>query len=517
MAATLDLHRLSNQSIINAFWRAARKLGAQNEWSLLERAGLNLEQMASQREAPYTGPNFAQLTGLTAEETAALAAEMQALLGNTPDQSLAAPPDQQIQLDPATADWEARTLAVIWNRYGGLIGQLANELQIDPALAVAVLQVESGSWAFLSENRRMVIRFENHIFYDTWGKQRPDLFHQHFRFHPTERWKGHEWRPDPNGAWLPCHTDQQGEWQIFSFARTRCHDSAAKLAISMGLAQIMGFNFDRLGYDSVDAMYEAFENSEAQQLRGFFTFVRTQPGALPALQANDLRAFARVYNGSGQEEFYANRMRGAHTHFLALRGAATPAPIASALPAPAAINIDLPASAVQPAELPAPPVEAGLAAADPELYRAWRDHLKAGFAQNSRMFDQILAAFLGPYQTTVWMYRVLFGVGIAAFVVAALLSVWTRQASFGLIFAGLSVAAFVSYFLSRPLRSLEENLQFITWLGLIYNSYWTRLANLTDRTTVQQELDDATQDAISQLEQLIDKSAGLSRQRPDLS
>jgi hypothetical protein len=529
MSANFDLHRLSNQLIINAFWNAARKLGVANEWSVLENAGLDLKQLAQEREAPYTGPGFAQMSGLNESERQALAAELRTLLGEEASSgpasdglTLAAPPDQQIQLDTATTDLEARTLATIWNRYGGLLSRLADELQIDPALAVAVLKVESGSWAFLSESRRMVIRFENHIFYDCWGKQRPDLFNQHFRFDPTIRWKGHEWRPDPNSPWLPCHTNQLAEWQVFAFARTRCNDSAAKLATSMGPAQIMGFNFDRLGYDSVDAMYDAFESSEEHQLRGFFAFVRSQPGALAALQNNDLHTFARIYNGVGQEERYERLMREAHTSLLNLRGAQATVALPPAIPLelPAALPVEgavLVGQAVPPLQLPAPTVESDLATSDPELYAAWRNHIKQGFEQNSQMFQQILSAFLGPYHSTVLMYRVLFGVGIAALVAAVGLSAWTRQPSFGLIFAGLSAAAFISYFLSRPLRSLEENLQFITWLGLIYNTYWTRLANISDRTNIQQELQDAMQDAVDQLEDLIDKSSGLSRQRPDLS
>ncbi len=98
------------------------------------------------------------------------------------------------------------------------------------------------------------------------------------------------------------------------------------------------------------------------------------------------------------------------------------------------------------------------------------------------MFNRILTGFMNPYYTTIWMYRILFGVGIAAFLVAAVLSAWTKQAGFGLIFGGLSIIAFLSYFLSRPLQALEENLQFITWLGIIYNTYWIRLTYAMDQT-----------------------------------
>ena len=76
---------------------------------------------------------------------------------------------------------------------------------------------------------------------------------------------------------------------------------------------------------------------------------------------------------------------------------------------------------------------------------------------------------------------------------------------FSLIFGGLSVVSFLSYFISRPLQALEQNLKFITWLGIIYNTYWTRLVYAMDQDTVQQDLKANTDDAIAELTKLIDK------------
>jgi hypothetical protein len=151
------------------------------------------------------------------------------------------------------------------------------------------------------------------------------------------------------------------------------------------------------------------------------------------------------------------------------------------------------------------------------LYEVWREHIREGFERNNEMFRRVLDGFMRPYYTTIWMYRTLFAVGIASFVVAVALSVLIRQPIFSLGFAGLSVAAFISYFLSRPLRSLEENLEFITWLGLVYNTYWTRLAYMRDEKTVQQDLAQATKDATDEIEQLIEKHAVLAGKRPGLT
>ena len=170
-----------------------------------------------------------------------------------------------------------------------------------------------------------------------------------------------------------------------------------------------------------------------------------------------------------------------------------------------------------PAALPAPKVDVGLLTADPELYAAWRAHVRAGFEQNSTMFRRILDAFMEPYYTTIWMYRILFGLGVLAFVAAIVVSIWWREPLFALVFGGLSIGAFLSYFISRPIRALEENLQLITWLGVIYNSYWTSLATLEDATTVQEDLRTTTAETITAIEKLIDKQSKLQRKRPDVT
>jgi hypothetical protein len=167
--------------------------------------------------------------------------------------------------------------------------------------------------------------------------------------------------------------------------------------------------------------------------------------------------------------------------------------------------------------LPPPAVPEGLAKMDPELYKSWREHIIAGFKHNEEMFRRVLEAFMRPYQTTVWMYRILFGVGIISFLFAAGMSAWTKEAKFGLIFGGLGVVAFLSYFISRPLQALEQNLQFITWLGVVYNTYWTRLASMMDQATVQKDLQEATRDATNEIEKIIGKHAEVSGKRPGLA
>ena len=153
---------------------------------------------------------------------------------------------------------------------------------------------------------------------------------------------------------------------------------------------------------------------------------------------------------------------------------------------------------------------------DEQLYGFWREHVREGYERNSQMFQRILDGFMRPYYTTIWMYRILFAVGVLSLAAAVGLSVLTQKETFALIFGGLGAVAFLSYFISRPLVSLEQNLKFITWLGMVYNTYWTRLVYAMDASTVQADLEDLTQDAIAQVEHLLDKHAEMSGKRPGL-
>jgi hypothetical protein len=161
-------------------------------------------------------------------------------------------------------------------------------------------------------------------------------------------------------------------------------------------------------------------------------------------------------------------------------------------------------------ELPPPTTPENV---DPEIFAAWKEHMIQGYHHNSQMFTDLLDAFMRPYWQTVWMYRLMFFVGILGFVLAAALGV-TLGIEFGAIFGGLTVVAFLAFFISRPLQSLEQNIMLITWLGLIYNTYWTRLMYANDPANIQDELEKIITTTISEMKELADKQAELSGKRP---
>lgn len=229
------------------------------------------------------------------------------------------PVDQQIDAGAAGSDKE-RLAAATWNRYGNLLNLLSNEIKIDPAVAVAVLCVEAGGGAF-GPDGRMIIRFENHIFYQQWGRDHPDTFFQHFSFSDEQSWQGHLWRASADDPWQEFHGDQAAEWKVLEFA-AGLDDTAAKRSISMGAPQIMGFNCTAIGCESVQEMYDGFAASARAQIIGFFDFVAGGSATAPrvlALQRQDYLTFASLYNGSGQAGVYAGLISGMCDAFRALR------------------------------------------------------------------------------------------------------------------------------------------------------------------------------------------------------
>ncbi len=222
-------------------------------------------------------------------------------------QAMALAPTRKLTA-PGGAAQAALNAARIWNKYGGVLEPLSAKIGIDKAVAVAVIAVESGG-SGLGPDGRMIIRFENHLFWTYWGKANPAGYNQHFVFDQNTSWKGHKYRPQPNGPWLEVHQNQNSEWAAFNFAST-IDAGAAKKSISMGLVQIMGFNHRAIGYASPDAMFAAFAADEKFQLLGFFNFVKNDQRQINALRNRDFVGFARIYNGPGQPDFYGGLIKG---------------------------------------------------------------------------------------------------------------------------------------------------------------------------------------------------------------
>lgn len=149
--------------------------------------------------------------------------------------------------------------------------EIAAQRNIPAAVALAVFDIESGGAGFAKDGK-MIIRYEPHIF---------------------KKYAGQE-MPASRGG-------QAAEWANFAKASAIDAEAAIK-SISMGLAQVMGFNYKMIGYETPQAMFNALSSGEAAQILSFFDFVRAAKLEDEA-RAGQWTAFARKYNGPAQKGY----------------------------------------------------------------------------------------------------------------------------------------------------------------------------------------------------------------------
>lgn len=78
---------------------------------------------------------------------------------------------------------------------------------------------------------------------------------------------------------------------------------------SWGRFQVMGFNWQSLGYPSIYAFVEVMYRSEGDHLDSLVRFIRGN-GLAPALRKKNWRAFAAIFNGPGYaENNYDSRLK----------------------------------------------------------------------------------------------------------------------------------------------------------------------------------------------------------------
>lgn len=206
-------------------------------------------------------------------------------------------------------------MAEIYNNYGKYLNQKASQLGISPATAAAVLFVESSGSAF-GPDGRMIIRFEACAFNDIWGNKHPQEFSKYFE---CER-PNDKFRASAKAQFADYHGDHLKEWRVFDFARNLDEEAAMK-SISMGLAQIMGFNYDKVGYRSVKEMFDNMSSGAKSQLDAFFLGLSNKNNnsgkpCLDALKTNNYVAFAGCYNAAGQDYLYGSQITKAVTAYM---------------------------------------------------------------------------------------------------------------------------------------------------------------------------------------------------------
>lgn len=193
--------------------------------------------------------------------------------------------DKATSGDSGSASTAAKNLK---KKFGSIITSFAAKNSIDEDVLGGFILTESSGSGFT--DGKLLIRFENHIFLKNVTNASSTFkvensVHYYFK----------------NGQWNKTHTGKQtSEYEAFNLAKN-LNEHYAYYSISMGLPQIMGFNFKVTGYDSPKAMFNGFSVSEDKQMDGFCTFIAKYDGGslLKACQSRNFTKMGQIYNGDG--------------------------------------------------------------------------------------------------------------------------------------------------------------------------------------------------------------------------
>ena len=185
----------------------------------------------------------------------------------------------------------ARRASNLWERFGQAIGEEAARygLPIEAALAVFCIEsIESGI-AHDPRTGLVIIQYEDHVF---------------SRLIKAPRQK-------------PRYGSQQREWADFAKAAA-INPAAAFEATSAGLAQVMGFNAEMVGYPDAFSMFQDFQRSCRPQVAAFFKYVM-KAGLDDEIKRQDWYGFARGYNGPGKPGQYSRDLKQAYEAVQSLK------------------------------------------------------------------------------------------------------------------------------------------------------------------------------------------------------
>jgi hypothetical protein len=92
--------------------------------------------------------------------------------------------------------------------------------------------------------------------------------------------------------------------------------AAALMATSWGKFQIMGENYKRAGFKTLQEFINAMFKSEQQHLAAFVSFIKGDQRLVEALRLKNFGTFARLYNGPGyKRNKYDEKMAAAYRSF----------------------------------------------------------------------------------------------------------------------------------------------------------------------------------------------------------
>lgn len=174
----------------------------------------------------------------------------------------------------------------------------AKLLGCNVAMIQAFAEVESsggGFWQFSDDDWRPKILFEAHVF-----SRLTD--HKYDNLHPNI--SSEKWNKD-------LYLYGKREYRRLDEACVLNREAGLQSA-SWGKFQIMGFNYRHVGYEKLQDFVNAMYRSESDHLKAFCGFILSDAKLRGALAQHDFRTMALRYNGAGQVNIYANKLRQAY-------------------------------------------------------------------------------------------------------------------------------------------------------------------------------------------------------------
>ena len=169
---------------------------------------------------------------------------------------------------------------------------VAKEFGLAYSKVAAVKDIESGGKGFDSVTQKIIIQFE------------PVWFRKKSPYTPSGKWS-------LNGV-----ERQLQEWIAFNDA-FRLNPDAAMESTSIGMMQVMGFHYKRLGFKTVGEMWDFAKKSERNQVWLGLEFLRTDKVIYKAIIVSDWNTVALRYNGSDYARLgYHNKLRAAEKKFI---------------------------------------------------------------------------------------------------------------------------------------------------------------------------------------------------------
>ena len=176
---------------------------------------------------------------------------------------------------------------------------LGEKFSVEPALLKSVAIVECGLDlnGFLADGKPKIL-FEGHIFYRELLKVLPKATVVRIsRSHPSICYE----------SWTKqFYLGGMDEYDRYNEAK-KVNPECAMLATSWGFPQIMGFNYQYCGCQSVTEFVGKMSESEESQMELWYHFLYNQK-LIPILKEHDWETFTRKYNGPGQVNVYSQKL-----------------------------------------------------------------------------------------------------------------------------------------------------------------------------------------------------------------